>query len=69
MKNWFNEQPHPTDEYIHWSDKNPKETSIKLRAAWDKLAFYDEQALVILMRAAYHMAQCEAAEDAAEEDL
>ena len=57
MKNWFNETPHPTDSYIHWTEKNPTKKAAQLRKAWDKLAYHDEEALVFLLREAYHMGE------------
>jgi len=39
MKNWFGLEPHPTDEYIHWTQKNPKEVATKLRVAYDAIVY------------------------------
>ena len=37
MKNWFGQEPHPTDRYIHWSNKDMRKQAEKLRAAYDKI--------------------------------
>jgi len=36
-KNWFGEEGHPVDNYIHWRTKNPKELQARLKVAYDKI--------------------------------
>ena len=38
MKNWFNQEIHPSDNIISWTDKNPKQTSKKVREAYDLIS-------------------------------
>ena len=51
--NWTKLPPHPTDTYVHWSDKNPVETMEKLRKAYDSLVGVDKKALELLLDTAY----------------
>ncbi len=56
MKNWFGEECHPTDEYIHWT-QNPNEVSTPLRKAYDLIAGLGPEyteALKLVAKAAYH---------------
>lgn len=54
MENWFGLEIHPTDEYIHWKDRNKTKTALKLRAAYDKIiAAGLKEELDILTLAAY----------------
>ena len=69
MKNWIGLKPHPTDEYIHWSEAQPQKTAEKLRKAWDSLAYHDEDSLVVLMREAYHLGKIDESEDREGEDI
>ncbi len=56
--NWFFEEPHPTDEYVHWTELAPRELSVKLRKAWNRLGLLGElEPLKVLLDAAYHAGQ------------
>jgi hypothetical protein len=35
MRNWFNIESHPTDEYIHWAEANPIKLASRLRPCYD----------------------------------
>jgi len=54
-ENWVGLESHPTDDYVHWSEKNPMEKMKKLRANWDYLTTdeIDINSLKILLDAAY----------------
>ena len=70
ITNWFGIPSHPTDEYIHWGDRKPEKTAEKLRKAYDAIkdaGLINE--LKTLTEAAYELAQSDAAEIAAGEDL
>lgn len=56
MLNWFEMQPHITDKYIHWSDKNPRETAKALRETYDAFVTGSgsKQALDILLEIAFN---------------
>lgn len=70
LTNWVGLNIHPTDEYVHWSEKNPKETMQKLRNAYDAIAELGQtDNLRMLLEAADHCARCDAAEEAAGESL
>lgn len=49
-RNWFGIEPHETDTMIHWREKNPQAKAVKLRAAYDKLAAVDKEALDYLLQ-------------------
>lgn len=55
--NWFGEESHPTDSYIHWNNKQ-KEVKIKsktLRKAYDKIISVGlKKELELLLVAAYN---------------
>ena len=53
MPNWAGLSPHPTDEYVHWNEKNPQEKMLKLREAWEAIdaASCVPQALLLLREA------------------
>lgn len=38
QRNWFGEQSHPVDDFIHWSDRAPIPEQKRLKAAYDKIA-------------------------------
>lgn len=54
IKNWFGAAAHTTDEYIHWSSKDPAAAAKKLRFAYDiiKEAGFESE-LKVLLDAAY----------------
>ena len=45
---------HPTDEYVHWTERDRKGLMLKLRPAYDKIVSMDlKKELTILLEAAY----------------
>lgn len=38
MNNWFGIVGHPTDDFIHWKDRDPRATAERMRSAYDALA-------------------------------
>jgi len=68
MMNRFGMTYHFTDRFIHWSEKNPVEKSIKLRMMYDRLAADNvcEKYLNELLDLANEVGYNEAEEDAAE---
>lgn len=53
LTNWAGLSIHPTDEYVHWSDRDRVAKMHKLRAAWDTIINDGHKdALMILMQAA-----------------
>lgn len=68
MKNWFNLEDHPTDEYIHWSEKNVKDVAINLRMYYNNIAnagFKGE--LDFLMKQAYYTGRLDESDDVSTE--
>lgn len=65
VKNWFNQDSHPTDEYIHWKesyDPKFKQTVATLREAYDLLAELDRAKLELLLERAYRAGRLDESE-------
>ncbi len=69
MKNWFGIEPHVTDTYIHWTEKDPIKVSVKLRENYDKIKSAGlEKELDFLLSVSYDSG-CSETEDSYNEDL
>ncbi len=69
MKNWFGIEPHITDTYIHWTEKDPVDVSIKLRKTYDEIVTKGlEKELDFLLSMAYDSGHDDS-EDTHNEDL
>ena len=61
--NWFGLSIHPTDEYIHWKDRDFIKHAAELRAAYDAIVAAGlEEQLKVLLRASYNMGSQDEAE-------
>jgi len=55
IRNWAGIQAHPTDDYVHWTAKKPKEIMSKLRGPYDSIVKAGfKKDLDILLDAAYN---------------
>lgn len=52
-KNWLGIEPHVTDRFVHWKNRNGLETMQRLRKAYDLLSQVDKEGLEYLLEAAY----------------
>jgi hypothetical protein len=54
IKNWAGLPIHPTDEYVHWSEKNVATKMQELRQHWDNVVSAgSEESLKVLLSAAH----------------
>lgn len=70
MQNWFGLDPHPTDDMVHWSEKDPQKIAIPLREAYDSIVLAGlKESLELLLEAKREATQMDAADDAAGIDI
>ena len=53
IKNWAGLEVHVTDEFVHWSDRTPKETMLQLREKYNQSLNGDASALQRLLNDVY----------------
>ena len=63
IKNWIGLPPHPTDEYVHWKDRNQVKRAQELRELWDDVTSTgSEESLKRLLKVAFDagvLSECE----------
>lgn len=68
--NWFGQKAHETDALIHWTERDKVGKANELRDAFELIKSVGlEKELDILLKAAIHHTECEAADLAAGESI
>lgn len=69
-QNWFGLEPHPTDDMIHWTERDPRRVAGQLREAYERIVAAGLLAeCMLLIEAAQEYIQAEEAEMAAGESI
>lgn len=60
-KNWLGLDAHPTDNYVHWTERDPEKLMLELRERYDKIVSAGlEKELKFLLDSAWNSANLDA---------